>query len=192
MNHVMADIESCLAAGGGKDEASIPFLVSRLRHEDWRVRYAAAIALGERRSVAAVPDLVALLGEEDEAPLYSQKEELAGLPAGCNRTPQGRVPAGVPPDTAEAWRRRGRVKQAVCLALGLIGAAAAPAALPALHRYATDQAEDYPVRAASCKALAQIADPSSLAVLTEATKDPEWCTATEARKGAQSLAGPQP
>ena len=172
MSHIIRDIETCVKAGQVADADSERMLIGQLCHADWRVRYAAAIALGERKSAVAVPALAAVLEEENKAPIYSQKEDLAGLPAGSNRSPAGRIPDGVTLDTAEAWRRRGRLKQAVCLALAAIG-----------------QSEDYGVRAASCKALGLIRDPSSLEILKAASDDQEWCTATEARKGVAALSG---
>jgi len=43
-----------------------------LQSPDWRVRYAAAVALGDRRDPQAITGLLAALRLEDVAPLYSQ------------------------------------------------------------------------------------------------------------------------
>jgi len=126
-----------------------------------------------------------LLAAEDAAPLYTQQADLGGAPAGSPDERELAFPPGTTGATRAAWERRGRLKQAVCLALGAI-AVTDQRALDALHRHATDQREDYPVRAAAAKALGQLHSPASRAALTLATQDPEWCTATEAR---QALAG---
>jgi HEAT repeat protein len=181
MDNTYALLESCAVLGQARDAASLVTLRDCLAHPNWRVRYAAAVALGDRRDAAAVPALLAMLAGEDAAPLYTQRGDLASAPAGASMPVQLQVPPGVTEETLEAWRRRGRLKQAACLALGAIGAAALPA-LPVLQRYAVDQGEDYAVRAAACHALGQLGAPASLPVLHQAAQDGEWCTRTEARK----------
>lgn len=119
---------------------------------------------------------MALLREEDAAPLYSQEKDL--------ETPDGE-------GMREAWERRGRLKQAVCFALPAI-AAAGPGALEFLHRYATDQKEDYTVRASAARALGLLRHPSSCVALANATNDSEWCTQTEARKALEICKTPPP
>lgn len=188
-NSSFLELETCARLATGTDAESAAQLRQRLGHEDWRVRYAAAVALGDRREATAVADLLATLDIEDAAPLYSQKDEIAGAHAGSNETLGLLLPPGVTTATLDAWRRRGRIKQAVCLALGEIGSAAAPA-LPRLQRYATDQHEDYAVRAAACKALGLIKSPASRPCLDQAVNDPEWCTKTEARKALAACLQP--
>lgn len=168
------------------DTASVPTLLAALAHADWRVRYAAAIALGDLRAAVAVKPLLAALAIEDAAPLYSQPQLPAGGSAGSPGGVSPQFPAGTTPDQIEAWRRRGRLKQAICLALGAIGEGD-PGVLAALHRYAVDAGEDYLVRASACKALGQIGSPSSREVLLAAAKDEEWCTAKEATKGLMRM-----
>ena len=94
--------------------------------------------------------------------------------------------AGTSAATRAAWERRGRIKQAACLALGCIGQPE-PRVLECLHRYATDQGQDYAVRAAACKALGLIHSPLSRPIVEQATADLEWCTKTEAQKAVQRI-----
>jgi HEAT repeat protein len=179
-------MESCLELAEKGDRAALPVLLERLRHADWRVRYAAAVALGDLHDPAAVPGLIEALQLEDTAPLYTQKEEYGSMHAGANGELHLNLPAHLSEDTFEAWRRRGRIKQAVCLALGEMKALA-DAARPWLERYAVDQGEDPNVRAAACKALGLIGNPQSLPILKQATQDQEWCTEKEATKAVAAL-----
>ena len=179
-------MDQCADIGLRKDAASMPVLFTSLAHNDWRVRYAAAVALGDMPVPSAVPPLLAALAIEDAASLYNQPELTAGGPAGACDVVAPQFPAGTTADQIEAWRRRGRVKQAICLALGAIGDGSS-GVLATLHRYAVDSGEDYMVRASACKALGLIASPTSRAVLTAATKDEEWCTNKEAVKALARL-----
>ena len=177
MNTPYDGMERCMDAA-----TPVATLIATLDNPDWQIRFAAIVALGDRRDRLAVGPLAALLRHENSEPLYSQRDEVGGgIPAG---SPQGRTPT-FPPGTSEAtqaaWARRGRLKQAACLALGAIGLAE-PAVLDLLHRYAVDQAEDYAVRAAANKALGLLGHASSRPVLERAVADPEWCTRTEAAK----------
>jgi len=185
-------MESCIAASrrGGGESVALPMLamlLNALKDEAWEVRYSAAVALGDLREPGAIDGLLALLKEEDAAALFSQPGECMG-PAGSTVAPSPDLPQAVTKETLDAWRRRGRVKQAACFALGAIGKAD-PRVLDVLHRYAVDAAQDYMVRAAACKALGQIGSPASSRVLEAAANDEEWCTKTEARKALKSLTG---
>jgi HEAT repeat protein len=181
-------MESALAAGAASDPASLTLLLDLLRDADWRVRYAAAVALQDRRDPAAIPALLETLAAEDAAPLFSSPElEDTILDAAGARPTDIPFPPGTTEEMKEAWRRRGRIKQAVALALGAIGQAAPraaqdPAVLAVLHRYARDPEQDYAVRAASCHALGEIASPASAACLKQACADEETCTRLEAMK----------
>lgn len=157
-----------------------------LQSPDWRVRYAAAVALGDRRDPPAIAGLLAALRLEDAAPLYSQKEELGGTPAGANFAPRITFPPGTTPAIQDAWQRRGRLKQAICLALGQIGQAE-PTVLAMLHRYVGNVEEDYTVRAAAAKALGQLRSPLSRPFLEKGAQDEEFCARTEARKALAQL-----
>ena len=180
--------EQCILAGGKNDAGSFAFLLDALRSSDWRARYAAATALYDRPAAEAIAPLVEVLDDEDAAPLFGQPEEFGGIPAGANTPYQITFPEGATEYEIEAWRRRGRVKQAAIWTLGRIGAAD-PHVLARLHRYAVDQAEDYMVRAAANKALGLIADPSSLPVVRQAMGDQETCTVMEATRAYRSAGG---
>ncbi len=175
-------MERCARLAGKSDDSSLHELFDLLADKEWRVRYAAAVALGDRKDRRAVGPLVAALRAEDAAPLFSQKDDIGGCPAGYPFAFELKFPDGMTAETRAAWERRGRVKQVACLALGAIGAADA-AAVERLHSYATDQTHDPEVRAAAAKALGLIGDPSSKPVLEKAANDFEWCTKTEAAKG---------
>jgi len=186
MNTVFEKMEFCAANITQPDEAAFTQTLALLADENWRVRYSAAIALGDRRDPRAVDALVQALRRENEAPLFTQPKLEGGAHAGSNHPFEVIFPTGTTEETKEAWRCRGRVLQAACLALGNIGTTT-PAALELLHDYALDQSRDYAVRAAACKALGQIANPESLPVLEKATQDEEWCTAREAQKAVQKI-----
>lgn len=181
-------IEQCTNLASSQAHDAEEALLSLLRDEEWRVRYAAAVAAGDRRNAEFVGPLVELLAEEDAAPLYKQPEVEAGGHAGATEVRRPSFPPGTTEAMMAAWQRRGRIKQAVCLALGQIGDSS-DATLSSLHRYATDQSEDYTVRAAACLALGQIAAPQSAPFLQQATKDEEFCTSTEATKALASVVG---
>lgn len=182
-------MEECLRWAAERGAAAARDLQARLAHSDWRVRYAAAVALGDLRAAEAVPALLKALKAEDEAPLFSQPRSLGGGSAGSPAAREAdEILRTTPPEVLEAWRRRGRLKQAICLALAEIGEAAQEA-VPILRRYAVDQGQDYAVRAAACHALGRIAAEDNRDILTQASQDEEWCTRTEARKALQRLRG---
>ncbi len=182
MNTVFEKMEYCAAHAASNDSVTLANIIAFLRDDNWRVRYAAAIALGDRRDPQAMPALVELFESESKEPLFSQPELHGGIHAGSTESLTLEFPEGTTDELKEIWRRRGRVLQAACLAIGNIGQADA-AALGYLHRFALEQSYDYGIRAAACKALAQLAIPESLPILELAAKDEEWCTKTEAKKG---------
>lgn len=181
-----AAMERCAVLAQQQDEASLTELFATLQHPEWRVRYAALVALGDRRDARALAPLLALLQAEDAAPLYTQTGELGGTPAGAPTAPQVQLPPGVDGVTYAAWERRGRLKQAACFALAEIGQAD-PRVLAALQRYAQSE-QDYQVRAAAARALGMLPAAASRPALEQAAKDEEWCTKTEARKALAKLA----
>ncbi|MCX7935590.1 MAG: HEAT repeat domain-containing protein [Planctomycetota bacterium] len=182
-----AAMEECLQLASTRGAGAVAEIKQRLSHPDWRVRYAAAVALGDRRAAEAVPELLAALAAEDAAPLFSQPRSLGGGPAGSPAAREvDEILRATPPEVLEAWRRRGRLKQAICLALAEIGPAAKEA-MPILRRYAVDQSQDYAVRAAACHALGRIAPEANRDVLLQASQDEEWCTRTEARKALRRV-----
>lgn len=186
MSERFEQMEWCARAGRLSDDASLHQLIQYVGDADWHVRYAAAIALGDRRQPAAVEPLYQLLQAEDAAPLYGQQDDLGGAPAGCPVAAGPHFPEGTDADTRAAWQRRGRLKQAACLALGEIGVAD-PRVLDTLHRYIIGLDNDYMVRAAASKALGQLASPTSRPFLEQTTQDEEWCTRTEAAKALHKL-----
>ncbi|MGB2976078.1 MAG: HEAT repeat domain-containing protein, partial [Phycisphaerae bacterium] len=169
METTLLRMDACAAVAERGDASKLSDLVGALGDPDWRVRYAALVALGDLGDPRVVEPLLALLRAEASEPLFTQPPLEGGLPADTTEA------------TKEAWRRRGRLLQAGCLALANLGAPTAPL-LELLHDFATDQTRDYMVRAAACKALGQLACPESLPVVEQAARDEEWCTACEARK----------
>ena len=159
-------------------------LIAMLCDADWRVVMAAAVALGDRKEAKAALALWALLQREDQAPIFTQTKDYSQEPAGSPFGESGSLPADIPKETALAWERRGRLKQSAIFSLAAIGVADT-ALLQRLQRYAVDQTQDYTVRAASNRALGILKDTSARAALEKATKDPEWCTMTEAKKALQ-------
>lgn len=189
MNNALYErMERCADIALRCDLAALPEVFTALADADWQLRYAAAVALGDLRTKAAVKPLLAALAIEDAATLYNQPVLPAGGSAGSGNVTAPQFPNGTTPQQIEAWRRRGRLKQAICIALGEIGEGS-PEVLAALQRYAVDGGEDYLVRASSCKALGLIGDPASREVLRAAVNDEEWCTNKEASKALARLPG---
>ncbi len=190
METSLSRMNACAEIAERRDPAGLPALLDALPDPDWRVRYAATIALGDLGDPRAAGPLCALLRAEDREPLFTQPPLEGGGHAGATLVSPIVFPEGTTEATKEAWRRRGRLLQAGCLALGTLGTATTPA-LELLHDFATDQKRDYMVRAAACKALGQLACAESLPVLDQATRDEEWCTATEARKAVAAVRAAQ-
>lgn len=149
-----------------------------LSADNWQVVQAACNALGNRRDTGAVELLLDVLRRQDELDIYGAPDMWS-----LDDAPDE--------ETKELWRCRFRVKQAACLALGEIGEEHGAQALGEetiqhLSRYATDDNEDYVIRAAACQALGRAGAAIAEDVLKRAAEDGEWCTRTEARK---ALAG---
>ena len=187
-------IETCARAATLTDAASRDELLQATRSDEWRVRYAACVALGDRadkgeRDAATVPAIIEVLRREDAAPLYAQPQGYTFAHAGSPFA-KSNLPPEADDATREAWRRRGRVKQAACWALGaLLENSSVGEAGEFLHRYAnsTDAQEDHQVRAAANRALGRIGDGASRPFLERATRDAEWCSACEARKALERI-----
>ncbi len=179
-------IESSLQLAESDARAALPTLRERLSHPDWRVRYAAAVALEELPDPDSLPALLAAYEQENAAPLFEQKETYGSAHAGSNAGVALHLPLGLSEETLQAWRRRGRLKQALCLAFAALGSKA-DAARPLLEHDVLDATQDPMVRAAAAKALGLITSPASLPILQKATKDEEWCTNKEATKAVASL-----
>lgn len=186
MGDLFGKMEYCALAGSMEDDQSLSELLQYMADPAWQVRYSAVIALGERRRREAIPCILGLLKDENMQPVYSQPPGIKSGDAGSNIPFPIHFPQGITEEIKEAWRRRGRIKQEACLALGKIGHAET-GILEVLHRYAVDQREDYMVRAAACRALGQLGCRESVPILEQACEDGEWCTRTEAAKALAQI-----
>lgn len=132
-------------------------LSAALQHADWRMREAAAWALGETRSPGVVPDLIEALSDGDRAVRKSAVWALGCI--GDDRAV---------PDLLQRLRldKNPRVLQLTIWALGEIGA---PEAAPAITRMLEYQNED--IRRAAVTALGKISDTNALPGLIEALVD---------------------
>jgi len=156
-------------------------LSAALDDHNWQVQQAALQAVGMRRVREAVPSILRLLERQDQLGLYGAPEpwSLDGAPD---------------PATRDAWRCRFRVKQAACHALGAIGrthgdGAVGADAVERLASYARSREEDFCVRAAACQALGRMQAAAARDALLDASRDEEWCTATEAAKALAAIDG---
>ncbi len=178
MEHVFVDEES---------------LAASYLHEDWRVRYACAVAMGESGSPAWLPHLHEMLLAENRRQLYSQPRVLGFVDSYDDtrmaeqliRT-EAIFDRDYPEDLKEDWRCRGRVRQACLFAVHSIGSAA-PATVAEIHRVLADPDEDKTVRAAGAMALARVGDRTSIPLLEQALQIDEWCLNMEARKALAAI-----
>jgi hypothetical protein len=166
-------------------------------HADWRVRYAAALAMGETRDPACLPALTALFEREEQRALYTQPPAHFSRAGGLPQIDDTRIAEMIgplnftfdeppSPETLEDWRCRGRVKQAILYAVYEIGKA--DEKLLGLIQAAIERPhEDYPVKAAAARALGRVGTTASRASLHIAEGIDEWCTQTEARKALKRL-----
>lgn len=161
-------------------------------HDDWRVRYAAAVAIGRSQDRRWLSLLKRMLALEDSRPLYTQPAAQFVNSTDDTRMAEQIGPIAVVFDQAydefhqEAWRCRGRVRQALLFALYELGAA--DEELEArLQRFLLDPGEDYPVKAAAARALGAVGGAASLPALEAARQFDEWCTQTEAGKAMQRI-----
>ncbi len=168
------------------------------RHEDWRVRYAAAVAMGESRNKKHLPLIAEMFRYEGTRNLYSQPAVL-GFENSYDDTRMAEqlVPIkeifdnDYPEDLREDWRCRGRVRQALCFAVYDIGQAT-PEILDILHKALEDPKEDYCVKMASARALGKVGTAESIPYLHMALELDEWCTQTEAKKALALLEEKEP
>lgn len=158
------------------------------------VRYSAAAAIGRYGNETHLGFIMDLLNYEETEPIYGQPANLKNTDAdaGDNMVGDIEFPAGVTEHEKQAWQRRGKIKQAACLAAAEIYKRQKPQMndkrlIELLHKYALDQSEDYSVRAAAAKTLRAIGLNESLEVLRAAENDPEWCTKTEAKKSIRAI-----
>ncbi len=163
------EMERLLQLAESNDLAAPAEVIAGLGSPNWRIRYAAAVAAERCGTPAVVQALLATLRAEAKAPLYSQRDEMTDDES-----------------ILEAWRRRGRVRQAIYFTFAALGARAA-AGIPDAAQSATDQGEDYCVRMAACHALGALGGPVALQALRQAVNDAEFCTLTEARRNLRNL-----
>ena len=82
------------------------------------VRYGAAVAISRYGNEKQLGLLTELLNREEKEPIYGQKANLKNTDADAGDNMVGNI--GFPAHTSEkekqAWQRRGKIKQAVCLA----------------------------------------------------------------------------
>lgn len=156
-------------------------------HEDWRIRYAAAIAIARYPDARWLTVLHQMLIIESQRPLYTQPVVNFSHGTGDTRMAEQIGPLTVMFDhpydesTKDAWRCRGRVRQAVLFAVAVIGHAS-PELLEMMHAFLADPHEDFAVKAATARALGAIGDPASVPFLHIALAFDEWCTNREAAK----------
>lgn len=157
-------------------------------HPSWRVRYAAAVAMGESGDPAWLGTLRALMGIEAGRDLYSQpqvREFVDGFDdtraAELLRSTEAVWEIPPTPRQRDDWQCRGRVKQACLLAVHRIGVADDPWRR-LLHDILRDPDEDFVVKTAAATALGRVGDASSVPHLRFALTLDEWCLSVEARK----------
>lgn len=188
MKSVLHQMEAAFQYAKSQDESAFRALIEMLENENWRLNYSAAVALEDWSDPRFLPALTRLLEREDREPLYELPQGCsAGGHAGTIFIGQPSFPSQYTLREIEAWRRRGRVKQAVCFALAKFSSLPA-GLLRHLEKYAVNQKEDHMVRAAASRVLGACGDRDSLAVLALASDDEEWCAKTEARKALAALA----
>ncbi|WP_425503497.1 HEAT repeat domain-containing protein [Jiangella mangrovi] len=164
-------------------------------HADWRVRYAAAVGMGETGDPRWLPVLHDLLVAEAGRDLYGQPRVL-GFPGSYDDTRMAEQLIEVepvwehehPPEVLETWKCRGRVRQAAVLAVHAIGRSL-PELNGLLRAVLDDPDDDYSVKAAAAKALSVVGDASSVAHLERALELDEWCLHVETTKALSALRG---
>lgn len=192
MSTTLKRMNHCFALAHVAGEKALGELLEALNDPEWRVRLAAVVALGDRRERAAVRNLLQILEEESNAPIYSQPKEFVVVGAAQVAAAKPVFPDGTTDAEKSAWERRGRLKQAVCLSLGAIGIVD-ERIIAILGDYASSMREDGAVRSAAAKSLGLLGDPAALPYLEKAARDGDWCPRTEAQKAIRQItAGSQP
>ena len=162
-------------------------------HRDWRVRYAAASAMGESKSTKWLDDIQRLLLMEERRSLYSQPKVKSFVNSyDDTRMAEMLVPIEVvfdkdhPEALLEDWRCRGRVRQACLFALYEIGKVNDDL-LQLLYKYILDDEEDNTVKAAAARVLGIAGSSESIPILEKALVIDEWCLQTEVKKAIRRL-----
>ena len=187
MNSLMHQMEAAFHYAESQDDSAFSSLMEMLEDGNWRLNYSAAVALENWPDPRFLPALTRLLEREDREPLYElPKGCAAGGHAGTVFIGQPVFPSQYSAREIEAWRRRGRVKHAVCFTLAKFPSLPG-SLLRHLEKYAVTQKEDHMVRAAASRVLGICGDKDSLETLDLASNDEEWCAKTEARKARAAL-----
>lgn len=162
-------------------------------HPHWRVRYAAAIGMGETGDAAWLDTLRAMMAIEDDRDLYGQPSVLEFVGSfddtrAAEQLVTTRAVWATPPtpEQHDDWQCRGRVRQACILAVHAIGRADG-AWRDLLHAVLRDPDEDFVVKSAAAKALARVGTIESLPHLEFALALDEWCLTVESRKAIDHL-----
>lgn len=163
-------------------------------HPHWRVRYAAAIGMGETGDTVWLDTLRSMMAIERGRDLYGQPQvlEFVGSFDDTRAAEQLVTTTAVwatppTPEQYDAWQCRGRVRQACILAVYAIGSAD-DAWRTLLHELLHDPDEDFVVKTAAAKALQRVGTTDSLPHLEFAITLDEWCLNIEARKAISELA----
>jgi HEAT repeat protein len=187
MMSVLPQMEMAFQYAESRNDTAFRALVEMLEDENWRLNYSAAVALENWPDPRFLPALTRLLEREDREPLYELPEGCAaGGHAGTVFLGQPSFPSQYSAREIEAWRRRGRVKHAVCFTLAKFPSLPG-SLLRHLEKYAVSNKEDHMVRAAASRVLGVCGDQDSLEALALACDDEEWCAKTEARKARAAL-----
>jgi HEAT repeat protein len=187
MSSVMQQMEAAFQYAESQNDSAFCSLIEMLEDGNWRINYSAAVALENWQDPRFLPALTRLLEREDREPLYELPEGCsAGGRAGSVFIGQPSFPSQYSAREIEAWRRRGRVKHAVCFALAKFPSLPG-SLLRHLEKYAVSHKEDHMVRAAASRVLGVCGDKDSLETLAIASNDEEWCAKTEATKARAAL-----
>lgn len=188
------EMEKCFEYDVKREDEWEAYIRYAASHDSFFVRYSAAAAIEIYGKEKHIPILLKILEREELDPVYGQPAGLKNTDAAAGDIHVGEI--GFPEKTdgyeKAAWQRRGKLKQAACLAADGIYRRERPVSknerlIELLHQYAADQREDYSVRAAAAKTLRAAGDSESLPVLRLAAQDPEFCTSLEARKSIASI-----
>ncbi len=150
-------------------------LAEILKSDNWQVRMAAAVALGERREKGARKALLKCFASEFDEEIFENKKEYCWFVRGVSDDfTDGRTP--VSPDDEPrrfaAWSRRWRLKGQIARALGRIGG---PGVEEAILDSIKD-GQDFHYYVCVCQALRDCGTEKSLPALKRFLKFEEWCT----------------
>lgn len=163
------------------------------RHNNWRVRYAAAVAIGEKKNPEYIDILLELLKNEDKLDLYSQPKvkEFIG---GYDDTRMAEMLVSIKEvfseeysdDIKEIWKCRGRVRHAAIFALYEIGVPNEE-----IERYLCESIvrpnEDFAVCAATARTLGKIGSEKAIPYIERAMQKDEWCLRCEGKKAILNI-----